>query len=179
MKRRIQEVFTPEEQKKVEVFRSRYYLILTDSSAGKSFAKILDEQVYEGFRKLFPFEDQEDQRLMAIYLFRTREGYFGFCERVPKWDRKKAEQSAGHAWKDYYATSYTSPRDAVHFHEGAHQIMSNRLKLGGGGSWYQEGVAEYYEDKVSKVNLPSPEGEGFDDRLKSTKGRAEHAGFTP
>jgi hypothetical protein len=31
----------------------------------------------------------------------------------------------------------------VHIHEATHQIFGNRLRLRGGGSWFQEGVAEY------------------------------------
>jgi hypothetical protein len=152
VQKRIRDVFPPDVRGKVEVFRSKYYIVLTDSSVGRKFADILDTQVYEGFRALFPFKEQDDPRLMAVYLFKTKEGYWSFCERGPRWNRKKAEESAGHAWKDYYATSYDSPRAPIHFHEGAHQIMANRLRLGGGGSWFQEGIAEYYEDRISMMN---------------------------
>ena len=34
---RIKEIFTPAEQKNIEVFRTKHYLILTDAAAGKSF----------------------------------------------------------------------------------------------------------------------------------------------
>jgi len=166
VKQRIEKVFAPDERPKIEVTRSKNYIVFTDSSVGPKFAEILDDEVYAGFRKLFAYKPpapprapgatasdaSEDKRLMAVYLFKTKEGYWSFCQRYVGWSEKKARDSAGHAWQDYYATSYESPHDSVHFHEGAHQIMSNRLRLGGGGSWFQEGVAEYYQDKIDKVN---------------------------
>jgi hypothetical protein len=33
----------------------------------------------------------------------------------------------------------------VHIHEATHQIFKNLLRLSGGGSWLQEGLAEYME----------------------------------
>ena len=56
--------------------------------------------------------------------------------------RDNAAKSKGHAWRDYYATYYDSPVDPVHIHEMTHQLFANRLHLNGGGSWFQEGVAE-------------------------------------
>ncbi len=40
----------------------------------------------------------------------------------------------------------------MHIHECTHQIFKNRLRLGGGGSWYQEGVAEYIETRENDRN---------------------------
>jgi hypothetical protein len=40
----------------------------------------------------------------------------------------------------------------VHIHEATHQIFANRLVLGGGGSWFQEGVAEYVETRANERN---------------------------
>src|SRR5438105_9240166 len=54
-----------------------------------------------------------------------------------------AHGTKGHEWHDFYATYYDSPNDPVHIHEATHQIFMNRLHLTGGGSWFQEGVAEY------------------------------------
>ena len=55
----------------------------------------------------------------------------------------KPNNTKGHAYLDYYATYYDSPNDPVHIHEATHQIFLNRLFLPGGGSWFQEGLAEY------------------------------------
>lgn len=149
---RIVEVFTEKEKKKVKVFRSRHYIIFSDSSAGKKFAKILDDQVFKGFQKTFPFKEKKNPRLMPIYLFKTKEAYWEFYARAFKAPLSAAKKSAGVSYKDFYTTYYASPRDPIHFHEGAHQIMKNVLELYGGGSWYQEGIAEHYEDKVRKFN---------------------------
>ena len=65
--------------------------------------------------------------------------------------RDQAAASKGHAWRDYYATYYDSPNDPVHIHEATHQIFANRLGLHGGGSWFQEGVAEYMSERYSQI----------------------------
>lgn len=41
----------------------------------------------------------------------------------------------------FYATYYSSPRDEVVFHEASHEIVGACLKVGGVGSWFQEGMA--------------------------------------
>jgi hypothetical protein len=149
---RIQSVFLPEVQRNVKVFRSKHYIVFSDSAAGKKFAQILDKDVYGGFKKFFPFEEKKDQRLMAIYLFKTKDAYWEFYARAFETTLEQAKKSAGVSFQDFYTTYYASPRDPTHFHEGAHQIMKNILHLSGGGSWYQEGVAVYYEDKIRKTN---------------------------
>jgi hypothetical protein len=66
-----------------------------------------------------------------------------FAMHVAGMSMPQAAATKGHAYRDYYATWYDSPNDPVHIHEATHQIFSNRLHLAGGGSWLQEGVAEY------------------------------------
>jgi hypothetical protein len=77
---------------------------------------------------------------MPVFLFRSKEQYDDFCATMKA---GVGGASKGHAWKDYYATWYESPNDPVHIHEATHQIFRNRLGLSGGGSWFQEGLAEY------------------------------------
>jgi len=128
------------------VVRTEHYIIFTNSGAGKLFAKKM-ESFYDTIQKVFPFEEVPGRRLMPVYLYKLPKGYYEFCARVPKWTRGQAEATMGHAWLDYYATSYASPNDPVHIHEAAHQVFANRLYLTGGGSWFQEGVAEYLATK--------------------------------
>ncbi|MBI1850193.1 MAG: hypothetical protein HYR85_07595 [Planctomycetes bacterium] len=122
--------------------RTKHYLILTNSAAGSLFAKKMEE-AYSKVQKTFPFPEVEGRRLMPVFVFRTATQYFDFYTNVSKRPRAEAEESKGHAWKDYYATFYDAANDPVHIHEGTHQIFANRLGLEGGGSWFQEGVAEY------------------------------------
>jgi hypothetical protein len=149
---RVHEVFVEEAWKKVDVVQSKHYLVLTDSGAGKKFGKILDEDIYKGFFKSYGLDAPKEHRPLPVYLFNTREAYIEFLVRVVGMTGAQAESTGGIAFRDYYATSYTSPRDPTHFHECAHQIMGNLLHLDGGGSWYQEGVATYYEDEVKRFN---------------------------
>lgn len=89
---------------------------------------------------------------MPVFLFRTPDHYYDYYVQIAKTSRESAEKSAGHAWKDYYATWYEAPNDPTHIHEMTHQIFSNRLRLTGAGSWFQEGVAEYMETVPNERN---------------------------
>jgi hypothetical protein len=131
--------------------RTDHYLILTNSSGGRLFARKMEEN-YEKIREAYPFPDMEGRRLLPVFLFRTPDEYYDFCMRVAQWPREQAKRSKGHAWKDYYATWYESPNDPTHIHEATHQIFANRLRLRGGGSWFQEGVAEYMGTKRNDRN---------------------------
>ncbi len=133
------------------VLRTDNYIILTSSSGGKSFAKQMEENHAE-IAKLFPFADVDGQRLMPVFLFRTPDEYYAFYVKVAGVTLEAAKRSKGHAWKDYYATWYEAPGDPVHIHEATHQIFKNRLRLSGGGSWFQEGVAEYVESSKNERN---------------------------
>ncbi len=91
----------------------------------------------------YPFKDRKFQRLLPIFLFRSKEGYDEFCLAHAK---NFAGISGGFAHDDFYATSCESPNDPTHLHEATHQIMFNRIGLRGGGSWFQEGLAEFLRD---------------------------------
>jgi hypothetical protein len=123
-----------------DVVRTEHYIILTNSGAGALFAKKM-ESYYDYIQKIFPFEEHPHRRLMPVLLFKSKEEYYAFASHTGA--MKDADTTKGHAWKDYYATYYDSPNDPVHIHEATHQIFMNRLRLPGGGSWFQEGVAEY------------------------------------
>lgn len=126
--------------------RTAHYLILSNSSGGKAFAKKMEE-CHDAIRKVYPFDDVPGRMLLPVFLFKTADQYFDFFAAMAEIPREEAERSKGHAWRDYYATWYDAPGDPVHIHEATHQIFSNRLGLGGGGSWFQEGVAEYMSTK--------------------------------
>ena len=132
----------------LETLRTAHYLVLTNSSGGKSFAKKMEE-CHEAIRKVYPFDDIPTRRLLPVFLFRTADQYFEYYAAIAGITLEDARRSKGHAWRDYYATWYDAPGDPVHIHEATHQIFSNRLGLGGGGSWFQEGVAEYMSSRPS------------------------------
>jgi hypothetical protein len=128
--------------------RTAHYLIMTNSAGGALFAKKMEEN-YEKIRAVFPFPERKGRRLMPVFLFRSKEDYLAFCEQM----HAGGPGSKGHAYKDYYATWYESPNDPVHIHEATHQIFRNRLGLSGGGSWFQEGLAEYMCTKKDERNV--------------------------
>jgi len=136
---------------KKSVLRTKNYLIMTNASGGKNFAKQMEKN-YKEIVKTFPFDQVEGRKLMPVFLFRDAEQYYQFCVRMGQ-SYEQAKRSGGHAWKDYYATWYKSPKDPVHIHEQTHQIFSQRLFLKGGGSWYQEGVAEYVGSTENERNI--------------------------
>ncbi len=130
--------------------RTKHFLILTNSpAAGKLFGRKMEES-YKKVQKMFPFDDVEGQRLMPVFIFKTREQYIQYYMHIANTSRSEAARSKGHAWRDYYATYYEAPNDPVHIHEATHQIFKNRLRLNGGGSWYQEGVAEYLSTSANQ-----------------------------
>ena len=131
-----------------KILRTDHYIILTNSSGGKAFAKEM-ERGYDYIQKIFPFEEVGCRRLMPVFLFQNRGEYYDFCKKITG---GSMTNSKGHAWKDYYATWYEAPKDPVHIHEATHQIFANRLGLSGGGSWFQEGVAEYIETRDNDRN---------------------------
>ncbi|TAJ07480.1 MAG: hypothetical protein EPO68_16450 [Planctomycetota bacterium] len=126
--------------------RTAHYLILGNSSGGKAFAKKMEE-CYAAIQKVYPFPEVPGRRLMPVFLFQTGDQYFEFYAKIAGISLDAAKKSKGHAWRDYYATWYEAPNDPVHVHEATHQIFANRLFLTGGGSWFQEGVAEYMSTK--------------------------------
>jgi hypothetical protein len=142
----------PETHKKFEKpIRTAHYIVLTSSSGGKSFAKAMEE-CYAAIRKTYPFDESSEQRLLPVFLFRTPDEYYAYYAKIGDISLEAARRSKGHAWRDYYATWYEAPNDPVHIHEATHQIFANRLHLKGGGSWFQEGVAEYMESSRNERN---------------------------
>lgn len=130
------------QEKKLEFYRTDHFVILTNSSGKKKFGQEL-EKSYKQIREAFPFEERKELRLLPIFLFRTPQNYYDFCVKSIGWTEKQAKASKGVAYRDFYATWYEAPKDPVHIHEVTHQLFRNRLHLSGGGSWFQEGVAEY------------------------------------
>jgi hypothetical protein len=147
------EKFAPESAKKKfdPALRTAHYIILTNADGGKQFGEAM-EACYTEIKKVFPFDDIAGQRLMPVFLFRDSEEYFQYYMKVAGITHEEAAKSKGHAWKDYYATWFDSKSDPVHIHEATHQIFANRLMLQGGGSWFQEGVAEYICTKKNDRN---------------------------
>lgn len=119
--------------------RTAHYIVLTNSAGGALFAKKMEEN-YARIRATFPFPEPKGRRLLPVFLFRSDEQYQLFCKAGIK---ESMTNSKGHAWRDYYATSYESPNDPVHIHESTHQLFINRIHRALGGSWFQEGLAEY------------------------------------
>lgn len=150
---------------KLKIVRTKHYIIFTDSSSGKLFAKKMEE-CYTEIQETYPFPEVKGRKLMPVFLFRTREEYVDYYAKIAGIPKEQARNSKGHAWRDYYATYYDSPVDPVHIHEATHQIFSNRLRLGGGGSWFQEGVAEL-------MSTSRNERKGF------ARNAARKGGFTP
>jgi len=136
-----------------KVIRTKNYIIFTNSAGGNTFAKAMEEN-FSAIKKVYPFDEIEGRRLMPVFLFRLPEEYYDFLGVKIGWPRETAARSKGVASGDWYATYYESPKDTVHIHEATHQIFANRLLLAGGGSWFQEGVAEFMEgDDNSLKNL--------------------------
>jgi len=139
---------------KVEVLRSKHFIVFTNSDAGKRYLETM-EDIYQNFKKTFPFEEPKKAALLPVFLFKTDDQYNRFYAKIANITIAEAGTSAGHACADYYATYYAAPRDSVHYHEGAHQLVENRLHVEGGGSWFQEGLAVYFEGVIFTAEDPA------------------------
>ena len=140
--------------KKFQAIQSDHYLVFTNGPRNtvKKFAESLEE-IYEFVRAQFPFDDVDD--LLTAYIFQTKDDYTDFCVNIAGYDRPRAERTAGHSTGRYYATYYQSPSADVVVHEATHQIVSRCLKIGGVGSWFQEGMAVYIEKIKNRRSKPS------------------------
>ena len=134
------------------IIPTKYYVVFTDIGKGtaKAFGKKLDEN-YEKIRSVLPFEDVPGERLLPIFYFTNREHYLDWWVKNLGGSRESAERSGGVASGDVYSTYHQSVNAPVHIHEQTHQIFRNRLRLSGGGSWFQEGVAEYMSSKPGEL----------------------------
>lgn len=150
---RITQTFDPS-WGEVDVLRSKHYIVFTNSDAGKRYLETM-EDIYQNFKKTFPFEEPKKAPLLPVFLFKTDDQYNRFYAKIANITIAEANTSAGHAWQDYYATYYAAPRDSVHYHEGAHQLVGIRLSVEGGGSWFQEGLAVYFEGVIFKAEDPA------------------------
>jgi len=137
---------------KLEIIRTEHFIVMTDSSGGKSFADQMEKN-YQAIKKTFPFDDVAGRLLMPVFLFKTPDEYYEFFAKQFNTSVEEGSRSKGIAYGDWYATWYESPGDPVHIHEGTHQIFRNRLRLSGGGSWFQEGVAEYMSTTKNDRNV--------------------------
>lgn len=108
------------------------------------------EEIYKAFAKTFPFEEPKGASLLPVYLLADHNEYTEWSMRATGWSREAAARSAGHASGPYFATYFTGGANATMYHEAGHQLVGNRLMLEGGGSWFQEGMAVYFEDKWKK-----------------------------
>jgi hypothetical protein len=133
------------------LLRTEHYVVLTNASGGKKFAEQMEKNYVE-IGKLFTLPPAKGCRLLPVFLFKTPDDYYAFCTKHGM-ELDEAKRSKGHASGDYYATWYESPTDPTHIHEQTHQLFRNRLFLTGGGSWFQEGLAEYVETSRNERNV--------------------------
>ncbi len=122
--------------------RTKHYIFLSNTDAAKQMGEEM-EKSYAAIQKMYPFPEVAGRRLMPVFLFANQTQYYDFYAQMFKSTKEDAANTKGVASRDFYATYYDAPQDPVHIHEMTHQVFGNRLRLDGGGSWFQEGVAEY------------------------------------
>ncbi|MDP6368203.1 MAG: DUF1570 domain-containing protein [Planctomycetota bacterium] len=150
---RLERDFTEEFRDQVLLLRSKHYILFSLAPGGaKGARKFIArdmEEIYSSFADTFPFEEPESAPLLPVFLLKDHEQYARWSMGPTGWDYAAARASAGHAYMDYYATYFTGSAisSPTVWHEAAHQLVGNRLNIHGGGSWFQEGLAVYFEDK--------------------------------
>ena len=131
------------------VVRTDHYLVMTNASTGKAFAKRMEEG-YRKVQRAYSFPEAEDRRLLPVFLFRLPVEYHAFHVHVTRGTMQEAKATTRLALRDFYATSCAAASDPAQLHEVTHQLCAARLRLSGGGPWFQEGVAEYVSTKPGK-----------------------------
>jgi len=142
-------IFGKSRAKRTHRVKTRHFVVWTDSRAalGK-FLRILDSHVDLVRKKL---DLPAVKNPIPVYIFRNPEGYTRFCVRYAGMTRTEAEYSAGHGCGRYFTTYYTHPNSPVIVHELTHTLV-HRIYGPHGGSWFQEGFAEYVESAFRKRN---------------------------
>jgi hypothetical protein len=137
---------------KWQAVQSDHYLVYTNGPADtvKKFSVTLEE-LYAFVKKQIPFEDVD--HLLTAYIFASDEEYFRFSVQFAGYSEQGARATAGHATAQYYATYYQDPRSPVVFHEATHQIIHACVKVPGVGSWFQEGIAVWFEKKKTNATV--------------------------
>ena len=151
---RIQQEFIEELRADVRVYRSEHFILFSLAPGGDNqsnkFVQRDMEAIYTAFVATFPCEPKPGAPLLPVFLLKDHEQYARWSVRRTGWTYEQARASAGHASGDYFATYFTGEANAVMWHETGHQLVANLLGIRGGGSWFQEGMAVYFEAK----NLP-------------------------
>ncbi|MFY9342081.1 MAG: hypothetical protein WAT39_06315 [Planctomycetota bacterium] len=131
---------------------SAHYLVFTNGPTAtcKKYSVTL-EKLYAAIQQELPFADLD--RPLVAYIFADREDYYRYAVRITGYSEAMARRTAGHANSQFYATYYASPVDPVVFHEATHEIVGACLKVSGVGSWFQEGIAVYFENKMVNDKL--------------------------
>lgn len=130
---------------------SAHYIVFTNGpQASCQKYTVTLEELYSTIQKKLPFADLD--RLLVAYIFKDKEDYFRFSVAVSGYSEAGARQTAGHANARYYATYYESPRSSIVYHEAAHQVVMACLKVQGVGSWFQEGMAVYFQKQMTNLD---------------------------
>jgi hypothetical protein len=123
------------------VLRTPHFILISDTKPTKGAAAVL-EGTYEAVRKMVPFEEPAQRALIPGLLFETDAGYASFCDRTSG-EPVPARRSSGHSRLECFAVSAEGDVERRLRHEAGHQIFRMRVRRFGGGSWLQEGLAEY------------------------------------
>ncbi|MGE3171507.1 MAG: hypothetical protein AB7O97_02700 [Planctomycetota bacterium] len=131
---------------------SDHYIVFTNGPTAtcRKYAVTL-ESLFAKIRETLPFPEPE--RLLVAYIFADREDYYRYCVAISGYSPEGARRTAGHANSRYYATYYESPRAPVVYHEATHEIVGACLRVTGVGSWFQEGMAVYFEKVMTNGRL--------------------------
>jgi len=139
----IVRAFGEKRARKVRTIETDHFLVHTDSSAARRKFPVALEKTYDFVREALGVPEMSGK--LPAYVFQSKTLYHDFCVRKG-WPRDAAQSTAGHANAEYFSTFYQSPKEAVVTHELTHSVF-HRTMGAGGGSWFQEGVAVYVEEK--------------------------------
>ena len=127
----------------VESIDSEHFRLFTTAPSGRKLLALLEKELVPRLTRWFGKPAHKVDRL-RVFLHRSRSGY-ELAAVKNGMSEQRAAALEGHSWDGYYSTYYSGPRASVHIHEGVHQYMTAALGLDGGGTWLQEGLAQWIE----------------------------------
>jgi len=134
----------------VQTLQSFHYLVLTNCpQMDRRYADAL-EKVYDFVKKEFDFVPAPGY-LYAV-VFQNQAQYTAFLGNKLKVPPVDARSTGGVTFGEVYVTFQNDNLLKTLAHEAAHQLVGTRLKIEGGGSWLQEGLAVYIEKRFEGRN---------------------------
>ncbi len=162
-----------EARKKYEKpLRTDHFIVLSAHSSANQFGKKL-ETWYAEIKKVLPFEEAKDRRLMPVLLFRHDEEFKDFYATYANVKSRADVDFESWCGGDWYATHFDNDSEYDNRMELTKFLLINRMRAWGANNWFRNGLREYCATRANerdaairaaKKNRATPLDKLFDDK---------------